>query len=323
MAARSNRESGSGGRHPGPTDPFGSTRRLLTLDDGSGSGRSDLLRGRPGPYAETVFIRGCSSCAVSLPDRSAGVSIRATGARGSPRSGRPGRVGTRGGAGRLAALDVGAGPGAGRGGSLTDSTGRAWSVRHGPTSSFTAVSHTRARRCDATRPRRSGRHAGPGSSGHRASGSRVEDIERPGPVGGWSGCSAGSGVAAASGLDWGASGHVVAVVGAVVVVVVEPGLQGSAEQGEVVDAAAVEMWSVELAQDGAVEAFTDRVVVRGAWRDPVVDQIQGGPGGSEVLPVNSGPLSVRTPSRVMPWWRRASSGETETRRRSRRSCRRR
>lgn len=85
------------------------------------------------------------------------------------------------------------------------------------------------------------------------------------------------------GLDWGASGHVVAVVGAVVVVVVEPGLQGSVEQGEVVDAAAVEMWSVELAQDGAVEAFTDRVVVRGAWRDPVVDQIQGGPGGSEVL----------------------------------------
>ena len=80
------------------------------------------------------------------------------------------------------------------------------------------------------------------------------------------------------GLDWGASGHVVAVVGAVVVVVVEPGLQGSVEQGEVVDAAAVEMWSVELAQDGAVEAFTDRVVVRGAWRDPVVDQIQGGPG---------------------------------------------
>ena len=85
------------------------------------------------------------------------------------------------------------------------------------------------------------------------------------------------------GLDWGASGHVVAVVGAVVVVVVEPGLQGSVEQGEVVDAAAVEMWSVELAQDGAVKAFTDRVVVRGAWRDPVVDQIQGGPGGSEVL----------------------------------------
>ena len=41
------------------------------------------------------------------------------------------------------------------------------------------------------------------------------------------------------GLDWGASGHVVAVVGAVVVVVVEPGLQGSVEQGEVVDAAAV------------------------------------------------------------------------------------
>lgn len=60
-------------------------------------------------------------------------------------------------------------------------------------------------------------------------------------------------------------------------------MQGSVEQGEVVDAAAVEMWSVELAQDGAVEAFTDRVVVRGAWRDPVVDQIQGGPGGSEVL----------------------------------------
>ena len=69
------------------------------------------------------------------------------------------------------------------------------------------------------------------------------------------------------GLDWGASGHVVAVVGALVVVVVEPGLQGSVEQGEVVDAAAVEMWSVELAQDGAVEAFTDRVEVPPeAWR---------------------------------------------------------
>ena len=70
------------------------------------------------------------------------------------------------------------------------------------------------------------------------------------------------------GLDWGASGHVVAVVGAVVVVVVEPGLQGSVEQGEVVDAAAVEMWSVELAQDGAVEAFTDRVAGSGGGSDP-------------------------------------------------------
>ena len=58
------------------------------------------------------------------------------------------------------------------------------------------------------------------------------------------------------GLDWGASGHVVAVVGAVVVVVVDPGLQGPVEQGEVVDAAAVEVGPEELVQDGSVEAFT-------------------------------------------------------------------
>src|SRR5688572_6789548 len=63
-------------------------------------------------------------------------------------------------------------------------------------------------------------------------------------------------------LDGGAAGHVVAVVGAVVVVVDCPGLQGPVEQGDVVDAAAVEVGPVELTQHGAVEPLADGVVVR-------------------------------------------------------------
>jgi hypothetical protein len=48
----------------------------------------------------------------------------------------------------------------------------------------------------------------------------------------------------------------------VVVVVDQPDLQGSVEQGDVVDAAAVEMRPVELVQHGAVEPFADGIVVR-------------------------------------------------------------
>lgn len=56
-----------------------------------------------------------------------------------------------------------------------------------------------------------------------------------------------------SDLQRGAAGHVVAVVGAVVVVVDDPGLQRSVEQGDVVDPAAMEVRPVELVQHGAVE----------------------------------------------------------------------
>jgi hypothetical protein len=98
---------------------------------------------------------------------------------------------------------------------------------------------------------------------------------------------------------------VVAVVGAVLVVVDQPRLQGPVQQTDVVDADAVEVGSVERAQQGAVEPLAHRVVVRRAERDPVMDQPELFDPGLEGLPTNSGPLSVSTPVKVIPCLRSA------------------
>lgn len=95
------------------------------------------------------------------------------------------------------------------------------------------------------------------------------------------------------------------MVGSVVVVVDQPGLQRPVEQRDVVDAAAVEVWPVELAQHGSMEPLADRVVVRGPGRDPVVDQPELTGPCLNALPTNSGPLSLSTPGRAMPCLRSA------------------
>ena len=79
---------------------------------------------------------------------------------------------------------------------------------------------------------------------------------------------------------------------AVAVVVGDPGLQGSVEQCDGVDAAAVEVRAVELLQDRSVEALADRVVVRGSRWDAVVLDAQGGDVVAERLPGELGPVAV-------------------------------
>jgi hypothetical protein len=67
-----------------------------------------------------------------------------------------------------------------------------------------------------------------------------------------------------------AAAHEVAVVAAAGVVVLEPALELGAQVGQASQVLAVEGGPVELLERGALEAFTDRVVVRRAGRDAVV-----------------------------------------------------
>ena len=77
------------------------------------------------------------------------------------------------------------------------------------------------------------------------------------------------------------SAHEVAVIRPSGVVVDEPGVDLGAELGETVESASVECGSPAFLQRGALEAFTDRVVVRGSGWGPMVGDAQLGESGVE------------------------------------------
>jgi len=89
------------------------------------------------------------------------------------------------------------------------------------------------------------------------------------------------------------------MVGAVLIVVDQPRLQRLVQQRDIVDAAAVEVGSVELLQDGAVEAFADRVVVGRPRRYPVMGQPQLRGAGLEGLADDLRPVEFLSPNPPM------------------------
>src|SRR5690606_19709164 len=77
-------------------------------------------------------------------------------------------------------------------------------------------------------------------------------------------------------VGWGAAAHVVAVVATAVVVAHQPGVGLGLQLADAGEAATVERRPPALLQRGAVEAFTDRVVVRRARWDAVMLEPAGG-----------------------------------------------
>src|SRR5690606_22360738 len=86
------------------------------------------------------------------------------------------------------------------------------------------------------------------------------------------------------------SAHVVAVVAAPGVVVDEPAVGFGLELAGAGEAATVEGGPPALLEDGAVEPFAHRVVVRRPGWDPVVIEALGGDGGGERVGLVLGPV---------------------------------
>jgi hypothetical protein len=91
-----------------------------------------------------------------------------------------------------------------------------------------------------------------------------------------------------------AAAHEVAVVATAGVVVLQPALERGIEVGQASEMLTVEGRPVELLEGGALEALADRVVVGRARRDATVANLEARKVAGNALPMNSGPLSVRT-----------------------------
>jgi hypothetical protein len=90
------------------------------------------------------------------------------------------------------------------------------------------------------------------------------------------------------------------VVATAGVVGLQPALELGVEVGQASEVLAVEGRPVELLERGPLEALADRVVVGRPGRDAVLADAELLEVAGERLPVNAGPLSVRTPVSSVP-----------------------